>query len=216
MELHKIIIIASVLSVLALFIGFIIVYFRNSIKAINNTQRKISDKALIEFIDGQPDKIVNAKLLREEFALTKFEAGSRLRHLLNNGIVQILRTAGGLSSYYTLSKPIDKKHDLDLTDDPFMTVEDLMLILKHNDFQVTLQEICLATGLPIKIILEEMKYFEKEKVVKRLLMTNSTGFGYRRIYTLQEPYRSNPEEYLALKDANFELKEIYQRIQSTD
>ena len=68
--------------------------------------------------------------------------------------------------YYTLAKSIEKSYDLNLSNDPFMTVEDLMIIFKHYDYQVSLQEVCLSTGLPLKVILEEMKYFEKEKVVK--------------------------------------------------
>lgn len=209
MEPNKVIVLSILLFSITFLIVFLIAYVKRTNRAIKYSQVDVTDKQLIEYINEQPDKIVDTKMLVEQFGLTKFEAGGRLRHMLNNGILRILRTRNGLKSYYTLLKPIDKEYSLDLTDDPFMTIEDLMLIFKHYDYQVSIQEICLCTGLPLKVINEEMKYFEKENVVKCLLMTNQSGFGYQRIYTLCEPYRSNPEEYLSLKDANFELKEIY-------
>ena len=201
-----------VFATLFLSVFILIRYVVKNAKAIKETQRFLSDKELIEFINEQPDKMVHWKDLVEKFSLKPFEAKARIRQLYTYGIVQVLRTRNGLNAYYTLIRPIDKEYDLNLTDDPFMTVEDLMLIFKHFDYQVSLQELCLVTGLPIKIILEEMKYFEKEKVVKGLLKTIIGGISSQRIYTLQEPYRSNPDGFLKLKDANFELKEIYEKV----
>ncbi len=212
MELHKIIVLSVGLLVLFLLILFAIVYTRKSRKAIRNSQTDVTDKELIEFINSQPDKIVNSQTLIEAFGLTKFEAGGRLRHFYYNGLLRMLRTGNGMKSYYTLSKSIEKSYDLDLTEAPFMTVEDLLMIFKHYDFQVSLQEICLSTGLPIKVILEEMRYFQKEKVVNCLFSSNGYGLPQRKIYLLREPYRSNPDGFLNLKNANFELKEIYEKI----
>lgn len=212
MELHKIIILSALFTALLLIIFFAIYYTKKSNTAVRNSQADVSDKKLIEFINGQPDKIVNSKSLMEEFGLTKFEAKGRLRHFMTNGLLKGMTTSNGMRYYYTLTKPVDRSYDLSLTDDPFMTVEDLMLIFKHYDYQVTLQEICLCTGLPIKVILEEMKYFEKEKVIKCLLQSGNGGFSYQKVYMLCEPYRSNPDNYIGLEDVNFELKEIYENV----
>jgi len=212
MELHNIIILSLLFTVLLLIIFFAIYYIKKSNRAVNDSQVDVSDKKLIEFINNQPDKIVNSKALVDEFGLTKFEAGGRLRHFMTNGLLRRMTTRNGMKTYYTLSKPVEKSYDLVLTDDPFMTVEDLMLIFKHNDYQVSLQEICLCTGLPIKVILEEMKYFEKEEVIKCLLLSINSGFSHQKVYVLCEPYRSNPESYMALADVNFELNEIYEKV----
>jgi len=193
-------------------IGFTIAYIRKVNKSIKESQVEVSDKELLEFINSQPDKIINRAAIREEFGLTKFDAGGRLRHFFNNGLLRMLTTSNGMKRYYTLAKPIDKSYDVALTDDPFMTVEDLMLIFRHNDYQVTMQELILCTGLPIKVIVEEMKYFEKEGVVKRLLLSNLGSYYHQKHYSLNEPYRSNPESYMKLQDANFELKEIYEHV----
>jgi hypothetical protein len=193
---------------------FAIVYTRKTKTAVKHSQSKISDKELILYIDSRTDKIVNFKTLMQEFDLTKFEAKGRLNQFLYNGLLRILRTRNGLQSYYTLAKPIETSYDLQLSDDPFMTIEDLMLIFKHYDYQVSLQELCLCTGLPIKVLLEEMKYFEKEGVVKCLVQSSYTGSFGQRVYKLCEPYISNPDQYISLKAANFELKEIYKNIRN--
>ena len=211
MELGKLIALSVVFSLLALLIIFSIVYTRKTSRAIKESQSDITDKALLEFINSQPDKIVNVQMLIQEFGLTKFQAGSRLRSLSHYGVLKRMHTRNGMKAFYTLGRPIDKPYDLKLTDDPFMTVEDLMVIFEHYEYQVTLQELCLVTGLPIKVLIEEMKYFEKEKIVNYLLMTNSSGVTHSRVFTLREPYRSNPREYMSLVNANYELKEIYQK-----
>lgn len=212
MPLAKIIVLSVLFIFVGLLIGFAIAYTRKSNRAVKDSQVDVSDKELIEFFNSQPDKIVDNKALMNEFGLTKFEAGSRLRHLLTHGLLKMMSSRNGMKRYYTLQKPIEKSYDLELTDDPFITVEDLLLIFKHYDYQVTLQEICLCSGLPIKVILEEMKYFEKEKVIKCLLASQNGGLSHQKVYTLCEPYRSNPDQFLNLKEANFELKEIYNNI----
>ena len=211
MEPHQIIILTSLIVFVVALIFFAIAYTRKSNKVVRNSQEIVSDKDLLIFMNSQPDKMVDYKLLMKEFGLSKFEANGRLRHFLYNGLLRILRTKNGMKAYYTLANPIEHSYELKLTDDPFMTIEDLMMIFKHYDYQVTLQQFCLSTGLPVKVILEEMKYFEKEKVVKCLYTSNDGGFSHKRVYALCEPYRSNPDNYLNLRDANFELKEIYQK-----
>jgi hypothetical protein len=213
MGLAEAIIIAVCVLAVFLLIGIAIIYTKNYRGAIKDSQVVISDKDLIIFINSQPDKIVDRKLLMNEFGLSKFEAGGRLNHFFTNGLLQVMTSRSGLKRYYTLSRAIEKSFDLELTEDPFITVEDLLLIFKNYDYQVTLQEVCLSSGLPIKVILEEMKYFEKEKVIKCLLLRQHGGFSYQKVYTLCEPYRSNPDQFMNLQEeANLELKEIVKKI----
>ncbi|MDF1696643.1 MAG: hypothetical protein P1U56_12455 [Saprospiraceae bacterium] len=208
----KIIVLGALFTFIALIVLFAIGYYRKSTKAVRDTQSIVTDKEIIEFLDSQPDKIMDSKILMAEFGLSKFEAGSRLNHLMTHGVFKALSTKGGLVRYYTLVKPIENSYDLELTDDAFMTVEDLLLIFKHNDYQVSLQELCLSTGLPVKVLLEEMKYFESEKVVKCLYKSSNGGMTHQKIYTLCEPYRSNPDQFMELKDVNFELEDIFNKV----
>ena len=215
MDLAKIIVLSVCFAVIALIIIFAIVYTRRYNRVVSESQVDVSDKELIEFINSQPDKIVDKKAVMNEYGLSKFAAGGRLSHFLSNGLLKTMSSRNGMKRYYTLLKPIEKSYDLKLTDDPFITVEDLLLIFKHYEYQVTLQEICLCSGLPIKVILEEMKYFEKEKVIKCLLLSQNAGFTHQKVYTLCEPYRSNPDKFLDLKEVNFELKEIYNNVRNS-
>lgn len=198
---------------IALFIWLIVRSYNHSVR---QSYSKLSDRDLLLFADGQVDKIVDKRLVAEAFGLTKTEAARRLSLLYHNGILSILYNRSMTGMSYTLIKPIDDKaQHITLSDEPFMTLEDLLMIFKHYDYQVTLQELCLATGLPIKVVKREMKYFEKQKIVKLMLQMHSQSV-YQRRYLLNEPYRSDPDSFLELKNVNFELKEIYERLSKDD
>lgn len=196
----------------ALVIWMIVRSYNHSVR---QSYSKLSDRDLLLFADGQLDKIVDKRLVAETFGLTKTEAARRLSLLYHNGIFSILYNRSMTGMSYTLIKPIDKDHNITLSDEPFMTLEDLLMICKHYDYQVTLQELCLATGLPIKVVKREMKNFEKQNIVKMMLQMHSQSI-YQRRYLLNEPYRSDPERFLELKNVNFELKEIYEKLSKND
>ena len=82
-----------------------------------------------------------------------------------------------------------------------------MTLFKHHNHQLTIQDVCIDTGLPIPVIKREFKYFIKEKIVK-LFYTN--GIGTQSIsYILNEPYRNNPDAFLEKEEQiNFQLEEI--------
>jgi len=78
----------------------------------------------------------------------------------------------------------------------------------HHKHKLTLQQICIDTGLPIVVIKREMKYFIKEKIVKMLHSYNQNG-TMNRTYILEEPYHSNPDIFLEKQEEiNFELEEL--------
>ena len=159
----EMIVLAVCVTIVLACVMFLISYVKRTNTAVRDTQSIVSDKELIEFVNSQPDKLVNAKMLTETFGLHKFEAKSRMNHLMTHGICRPLVTKSGMSRYYTLVKPIENSYDLKLTDDAFMTVEDLIMIFKHNDYQVTLQELCLCTGLPVKVLLEDSSPVEYDQ-----------------------------------------------------
>ena len=92
MDLTKIIVISSLILFGLLLILFAIIYTRRSAKAVRYSQTNLTDKELLEFINSQPDKMVNSKVLMDRFGLTKFESGSRLRHLMHYGLLRMLRS----------------------------------------------------------------------------------------------------------------------------
>lgn len=196
---------------LFLFVFFLVRYTKNYNAGIKASQETVSDKDLLIYINEQPDKIVDSKIIARVFSIKKSSAAARLRTLNHNGVLSMLYNKTMTKGSYTLSRPIEKTYDLDLSNEPFMTLEDLLKIFKHYDYQVSLQELILATGLPMKVIKREMKYFEDEKIIKIMLkMENS--YAYQRLYLLNEPYRSNPDAFLSLDNVNLDLKTIYEKV----
>jgi len=178
-------------------------------RSFDETYGAMSDKDILTALDEQPDKILDAKSVARRFGISKVKAGARLRALQYAGVVQMLYNKSMTKGFYTLSKPIERSFDLTMSEEPFMTLEDLLVIFKHYDYQVTMQELILVTGLPLKVIKREMKHFEDEKIIR--IMLKPVGQSYKRIYLLNEPYRSNPDAFLQLDHINFELQAIYEK-----
>jgi len=204
-----IILLMSTVASVILIAVFILAY-RSYNNSFEETYGAMSDKDILLAMNEQPDKILDPKFLARKFGISKSKAGARLRGLLYAGVVQMLYNKSMTKGFYTMSKPIDKPFDLEMSEEPFMTLEDLLLIFKHYDYQVTMQELILVTGLPLKVIKREMKHFEDEKIIK--IMLKQEGSTYRRIYLLNEPYRSNPDAFLQLENINFELRAIYEKV----
>lgn len=180
-------------------------------RKINASYEKVSDRDLLLFINEQPDKVIDKKLLAKRFGVSKSQASSRLSSLQHNGVLTVLYSNSILSYSYTLSRPIDKNNDIGLSQEPFMTLEDLLKIFKHYDYQVSMQELLLVTGLPLRVIKREMKYFENEKIIK-IMLKMQNQFTYERLYMLKEPYRSSPDLFLKLEKTNFGLRGIYEKV----
>ena len=180
-------------------------------KSINASYESVSDRDLLLFIHDQPDKIVNKNLVARTFGLSNTQTASRLSSLHHNGVLSVLYSKSMTRYSYTLSRPIIKNSDMELSQEPFMTLEDLLKIFKHYDYQVSMQELILVTGLPLKVIKREMKYFENEKIIN-IMLKMQNQHTYQRLYMLNEPYRSNPDAFLKLENTNFELKEIYEKV----
>lgn len=189
----------------------IIMGVRSYQKSIQASYEQVTDRDLLLFVNEQPDKIVDKKLVSRTFGLSKSQASSRLSSLHHNGILSVLYNKSMTSYSYSIARPIDENYKLDLSNEPFMTLEDLLKIFKHCDYKVSMQELILITGLPLKVVKREMKYFEKEKIIK-IMLKMKNDYSYQRIYMLNEPYRSNPDAFLKLENTNFELREIYEKV----
>ncbi|NNE29555.1 MAG: hypothetical protein HKN16_07955 [Saprospiraceae bacterium] len=209
-----IIIAISFLVVIVLALGGLIGWLIASQKGnLKNGQAKISDRDLLLLFDEQPDGLLSKQQIKLQTGLTSSEVRSRLQFFVLN---KVLRTSytNKLKYYYSLSNPLDKREGPALSDKPFLTVADILTLFKHFDYRMSLQDICMATRLPMQVILREMKYFEKEKVVVLLHTTTNVHTGETiKDYILQEPYRSNPEKFMDLElHADPLLEKIYDEL----
>ena len=202
-----IVLIMAVIVPILLLIFFVIQYQKH-VKEIEYDQHLITDKELLETIARQPGGIVSIKQLAEITPLTKRQVRFRMIYFQGQGVVKQSHDTK-MSAYYSLAAPIDERPAPPLSDKPFLTVEDILTLFKHHDHQLTLQKICMTTGLPIVVIKREMKYFTKEKIVKMLYTYGADGMTTSRTYILEEPYRSDPDIFLEREDEiNFELEEL--------
>ncbi len=182
------------------------IYLRNK-KTNRDTQRVISDPDLLRLIDGEPDQLLSPHLLRDKTGLTLNEARSRLSNLLMYGILH--RSIGGSRHYYGLTEPLPEDKKLTLSPDPFLTVEDLLTIFAAHHYRVSAQDLIMATGLPLNVLKREMKHFQQRGIVQSMRGVVPQGTVGKRFFTLQEPYRSNPERFRArASELDLELKEI--------
>lgn len=184
-------------------------------KALEESYWEMSDKELLLFVDSQPDKLLDADMVARSTSLSTKEAKMRIRNLTYKGLLKIASSHGGFKYYYSLIQPIRKGPYPTLSSDPFLTVSDLMILFKFFDYRLSLQDICLSTGLPINVIKEEMKYFVKKEIIKQVTARVGDGVTYlssARFYILMDPYRSNPDAYLEQEEEiDLDLGEIYNK-----
>jgi len=140
--------------------------------------------------------------------LTKKQVRFRMIYFMGQALVKQSHDAR-MKPHYSLAAPIDERSTPPLSDKPFLTVEDILTLFKHHDHQLTVQKICMDTGLPIVVIKREMKYFIKEKIVKLLYSVGESGMAQTKTYILEEPYRSDPDIFLEKQEEiDFELEEL--------
>lgn len=177
---------------------------------------EMTDKDIMLFADNQSDKMVSAEILSDNTILTKSQARNRLALLAHRGI---LNTASSsrypMQTHYSLKKEISETPPPDLSSDPFLSMEDLMRLFKHHDYRVSIHDICIATNLPTNIIVREMKYFEKKKVVTAVKQAyvpdGMTTIFSHSFYVLRGEYRNDPEAYLREQEKfDLDLSKIYE------
>lgn len=201
-------IVIAILTATAIAIALILFYsfrkVRPNVKDIEFDQHLMTDKELIGIIGNQPGGIASVKQLADITPLSLKQLTTRLTYFYYQGIVKN-QVDARLKGHYSLLAPIDDRTAPELSDKPFLSVEDVLTLFKHHNHQLTLQDICMDTGLPITIINRELKYFIKEKIINVV-----REYGTRnKMYVLKEPYRSNPDIFLKKQEEiDFELEEI--------
>jgi hypothetical protein len=128
--------------------------------------------------------------------------------LFSYGVLQRSYNSRG-RHFFGTRDPIEEVPEFKLSNDPFLTVEDLLQIFEAYDYKVTAQEMIIATGLPLAVLKRELKYFEAQKIIQRLQRTDSNGMVMKRFYVLQDPYRSDPDRFRDQADRlDLEMREI--------
>lgn len=192
-------------AVLILFVVWTYYYQQSS---NNQTQRHLTDKDLLLMLHNEPDQLLSPHQLADKTELSLTEARARLNALFSYGILQRSYNSRGRHFFGTRDPVVDPP-ELNLSNDPFLTVEDLLQIFAVYDYKATAQQMIMATGLPLAVLKRELKYFEDQKIVQKLQRTDSNGTVMKRFYVLQDPYRSDPERFRAQAGKlDLEMREI--------
>lgn len=189
----KLIVVLSVI-VLPCIALLAMVYYQH--QSANNTQRHLTDRDLLRMIATEPDQLISPHQLSDKTELSLNEARARLNALFSYGILRRSFNRRGRHFFGTRA-PVEEPPAMNLSADPFLTVEDLLQIFEAYDYRVTAQQMIMATGLPLNVIKREMKYFEDQQMTQRLQRSDVNGMTTARFYVLQDPYRSDPDRFRA-------------------
>ena len=201
----------TVISVILLSVALVAVIYwaQNRMKDTSATQRAITDGELIKLFADQPDGLLSPHRLADLTDLSRSQARHRLNAFYAVGILKKSHNQKA-RSFFSLRDPYVEPPEVAFSPDPFLTMEDLMKLFRAHDGQLTVQQMLLATRLPLKVLRREMKHFEKEGIVEQLSTTHgSYGGTMAKFYVLQDPYRSDPTAFEARAGAlDLELKEL--------
>jgi hypothetical protein len=199
--------IVMLLAFIVLPLVFVLIQSIYKTRARKRTQRTISDPDLLRFIHNEPDRMASPHILSAKTGLSLNEARSRFGELMMYGILN--RNIGGSRHYFSLKEPLPEDKNLQLSSDPFLTVEDLLVIFEAYSGRVSAQDLIMATGLPLGILKREMKHFEKQGITRSMRGYAANGLVMQRFFILEEPYRSNPEQFRTKADQlDLEIKKI--------
>jgi len=95
-------------------------------KTTAESQGIISDRDLLLLMNQETDGIFSSENLAKKSGLNKSQASMRLSSLHFNGVVRTM--SSGFKSFYELKKSIDSKDLIQLSEKPFLSIEDLFLL----------------------------------------------------------------------------------------
>ena len=193
MEGKTIFLLSLGLFILAL-VAFLLWYYYAQRKTGIETQSTLSDRDLLLKLAAQPDGFLTPQGLSEITGLSKTEARNRLQALQQAGILDHANNSR-LTSFYSLRHPITDTSLAVLSPEPFLTVDDVLSLFQRHGFRPRDQDLVIATGLPLRLIRRELKYFAEQDVIDTLYASEGYGKYSQRIYVLREPYRSQPDQF---------------------
>ena len=174
--------------------AFLVYYYWLQRKTGIETQSTLTDRDLLLKFVGQPDGFLTPQTLSEVTGLSKTEARNRLQALHLAGILDHAHNSR-LASYYALRHPVADTSLMRLSPEPFLTVDDILTLFEQHGYRPRDQDLIISTGLPLRLIRRELKYFAEQGVVDTLYASDGYGKQSQRIYVLKEPYRSQPDHF---------------------
>ena len=143
--------IISILVVTLSIITFLLVWgVRKHRKSMSASETRLSDRDLLLLINAEPDRIINAANLAKKSGMSLTQAKTRLHRLMYAGVVS--QMTSGFKYFYELKTPIQKEEIIDLSDNPFISIEDLFTLFEHFEYKMTLQDVCLARPFHSKLL----------------------------------------------------------------
>ena len=143
----------------------------------------VTDGGILQMIDEQPDKLLSAAQLSILGDMTKSQARARLTKLLLFGLLK--KYTAVITPYYGHKYPL-ARNPVYLEIESEMTFDDLMTILRDNDYRITLSDVVFTTNLSVEVARKELKRFKREKIIQSV--RDSRGKSY---YILGPDYRDD-------------------------
>jgi hypothetical protein len=172
-----------------------------------DTQRVISDLKLLRLFEQQPGGLLSAQMIADKTELTSGQASARLNALATGGLLTMGSNSMGTKYFYELAAPLEEIPGLQLSGEPYLTIEDLQEIFIAYDYKVSPHDIMVATGLSWKMLSLEMKHFRKKGVIDVALISRPGDSSKQ--YILNEAYhRSEKLDLKSRTRINAEVKQV--------
>lgn len=136
--------------------------YRNAVNTTRETYW-ITDGAILDLIDQQPDKLLSAAQLSSLGDMTKAQARARLTKLSMYRLVK--RYSSGVTPYYGLKHPLPQESTVIQTQSS-LSFEDLMQLFQENEFRISLADLVYRTDLSVEEARKEIRRYRKDKVIR--------------------------------------------------
>jgi hypothetical protein len=176
-------------------------------KQVRDTQRIITDLALLRLFEKQPGGLLSADIIAEKTEMTKGEASARLSALSTGGLLSAGTNPMGTKYFYELSAPLEEIPGLELSGEPYLTIEDLQEIFIAYDYKVSPHDLMVSTGLPWSILSREMKHFRKQDVID-VVYIQRPGDSFKQYILMEAYHRSGNLDLTSRTRINEEVKQV--------
>ncbi|SEQ07819.1 hypothetical protein [Neolewinella agarilytica] len=188
-------------------VAFISFFVSRSKQQTRDTQRVITDLELLRLFSKQPGGLLSADMIADKTELTKGEATARLSNLSTGGLLIAGANPTGMKYFYELSAPLEEISGIDLSGEPFLTIEDLQNIFIAYDYKVSPHDLMVTTGLPWNMLSREMQHFRKQGVVD-VAYIQRPGDSYKQYILMEEYHRSDTLDLESRMRINEEVKQV--------
>jgi hypothetical protein len=207
METSTLVLVISLMTVGFLMLFIALLLQQKKTKVVRSTQRLVSDLDILRLFEKQPGGLLSAEMVAEKTELTKVEATTRLSNLSTGGLLIAGTNPTGMRYFYELSAPLEEIPGIQLSGEPFLTIEDLQEIFIAYDYKVSPHDLMVTTGLPWKMLSREMQHFRKEKVID-VAYIQRPGDSYKQYILMEEYHRSEGLDLESRTRINEEVKQV--------